>query len=114
MQPGIGAQLVEDERRHVLSRNASAMEGGEIRQGPDWATAWLIGQDGGPNENPVEPAISDDGFLAVLVGVHLLQEKRKDQVVEEKAAVSGAVAGAEPRDANQTGHVLGLHRLDEG
>ena len=87
------------------------MEVGEIRQRPDRAAAGLIVQDGGPNEDPVEPAVSNDGLLAVLVGVHLLQEKRKDHVVEEKAAVSGAVAGAEPGDANQAGHLLGLHRI---
>ena len=64
MQPGIGAQLIQDERRNLLSRYAFAMEVGEIRQGPDRAAAWLIGQDRGPNEDPVEPAVSDDGFLA--------------------------------------------------
>src|SRR4051794_11805665 len=65
------------------------------------------------NQDPVQPAIADDRFLSVLVGVHLLQEKRKDHIVGDKAAVPGTVAGAHPRDANQPRDLLGLHRAHE-
>ncbi len=90
------------------------MEVGEIRQGPDRVTAWLVVQDGGTNEDPVESAVSDEGFLPVLVCVYPLQEKREDHVVKEEAAMPGAVAGADARDADQARDMLGLHRVDEG
>src|SRR6185503_15517216 len=87
MQPGVGVQLVQNEGRNVFSRYGPTMEVGEIRESADRAAAGLVVQDGGTNQDPVEPAVSDDGLLPVLVGVHLRQEKRKDHVVEEKTAV---------------------------
>ena len=73
----------------------------------------LIVQDGGTNEDPVKSAVSDDRFLPILVCVDLLQQKRKDHVVEEKATMPGTIPCAHPRDANQARHVLSLHRADE-
>ena len=100
MQPGIASQLVEDKLRNVFSRYGSSVEVGEIRQRPDRVAAGLVIQDRWANDNPVEPAVSDDRFLSVLVSVHFAQQKWKDQVVEEKAAVPGTVAGANPCDAD--------------
>src|SRR5437660_1359310 len=108
MQPCIAAQLIQDEPCNVFSRYRSPMEVGEIRERADRAAAVLVVQNGRTNKNPIEAAVSDDRLLPVLVGVYLLQEKRKDHVVEEKAAVPGAVTGADARDANQAGDVLGL------
>ena len=98
MQPSIGMQLIQDERRNVCSRYASSMEARKIRQGPDRPAPGLIVQDGGTNEDPVKSAVSDDRFLPVLVCVDLLQQKRKDHVVEEEATVPGTIPGAHPGD----------------
>src|SRR5665213_2132863 len=73
----------------------------------------LIVKDGGTNEDPVESAVSYDRFLPVLVCVHLLQQKRKNHVVEEETTVPSTIPGAHPRDANQARDVLCLHRADE-
>src|SRR4051812_44364587 len=113
MQPGIGAQVIQDERRNVLPRYASSMVVGEIRERPDRAAAGLVVQDGGTDEDPVQPAVSDNRFLPILVGVNLLQQKWKDHIVEEETAVSGTIAGAHPGDANQPSDMLRLHRVDE-
>jgi hypothetical protein len=101
MQPGIVAQLFQDERRNVFSRYGSAMEVGELRERPHRFAVTLVVQDGRTNENPVEAAVSDDRFLPILVGVHLAQEKRMYQLVKEKASVPGTVTRANPGDADQ-------------
>ena len=77
MQPSRDAHLVQNKLRKVLSGYGSAMEAGEIRKRPDRVAAGLIVEDGWPDENPVESGISDDRLLAVLVRVHLSQEKRE-------------------------------------
>ncbi len=81
MQPGIGTQLVQNKPCDVFSRYSSTMEVGKIRQRPDGIAARLVVQHGRTNENPVEAAFSDDRFLPVLVGVHVAQEERENQVV---------------------------------
>src|SRR4051794_16320779 len=99
MQPGIAAQLIQDERCDVFSRYRSAMEVGGIRERPDRVAARFVVQHRRTNKNPVEAAISDDRLLPILVDVYLLEEEREDHVVEQQAAVPGAVAGTEPGDA---------------
>src|SRR3954463_2308098 len=101
MQPRIRAQLVQNEFRNVLSRYRSAVESGEIRERPDLVAAGFVVEDCGTNQNPIEPAISDDAFLPVLVGVDLTQKQREDHLVENEAAVAGAVAGADAGDADE-------------
>jgi len=101
MQPGIGPQLIQDERRNVCARYRAAPKLGEFLKRPDRVAAGLVIQDGGANENPVDAAVPDDRFLPVFVGIDLAQQKREYQSVEEKAAVSGTLAGAHPRDAHQ-------------
>ena len=81
MQPDIGTQLVQNKPCDVFSRYGSTMEVGKIRQRPDGIAARLVVQHGRTNENPVEAAFSDDRFLPVLVGVHVAQEERENQVV---------------------------------
>lgn len=112
MDPGVTAHLVQDKARNICSRYGPAVEAGEIRERADFV-AGLIVEDGGTNEDPIEPATSDDGFLPVLVGVHLAQQKRENQIVEQKSAVTSAVTGSNPCDADQTRDLLGLHRAHE-
>lgn len=75
--------------------------------------ALLVVQDGGADENPVEPAVSDDRLLPVFVVADLAQEKRDNELVEKRAAVPGVVAGAKPRDADQARDLIGLHRAHQ-
>src|SRR5882757_3602269 len=60
------------------------MKVGKIRERADRVAAGLVGQDGGANENPVEPAVSDDSLLPVLVGVHLRKRSGKIRLSKRK------------------------------
>ena len=88
-----------DKLRNVHSRYGSAMEAREVREVRIVLLPGLLLRTDG---NPVELAISDDRFLAVLVRLHLAQEKRENQIIEQEPAVPGTVAGSDPRDKDQT------------
>lgn len=49
------------------------MEARKVGERTNGAAAGFVAQDGGTDEHPVEAALPDDGFLAVLVGVDMAQ-----------------------------------------
>lgn len=87
--------LIEHEARDVLAGDGPAVETGEVGERTDGAVPGLVVQDSGADEHPVQAAVPDDGFLAVLVGVDVAQQ-REDQLVEGETAVTAAVTGADP------------------
>ncbi len=68
----------------------------------------LIVEDGRADENPVEPAVSDDRLLTISAGEHLAQKQREDQLLEQKPAVPDTVDGANSCNANQARDLRGL------
>lgn len=100
MYPIASAHLVQDKLGDIYSRNGPSVEVREVGERAMRAAARLVVQDCRTHEHPVEAALADDGFLPVLVGIYLSQEKRKNQLVEKKPAVPSAVTGADTRDAD--------------
>src|SRR5262249_49427552 len=107
------AHLVQDKAGNVGTRYGSSVEAGQVRERANRASAGFVVENRGPNEDPCKPAIPYDRLLPVLVGVDLTQEERKDQVVEQKSAVTDAVAGADPRNADEPRDFLTLHCVHE-
>ena len=73
-------------------------------QRPQVPAGRLVIQDRGTHEHPIEVALRDDRLLAIFVGVHVPQQQRHDDVIEQEAAMPAAVACADARDGDQSLH----------
>ena len=77
MQKGVVVDLLDEEIRHVGTRDEPACPIARIGQRAIGVRPWPIGQDHGTHDHPVELAPADDTFLHVLVVINAPQEQMK-------------------------------------
>jgi hypothetical protein len=75
MQEGVVVDLLDEEIRHVGTRDEPAHPVARIDQGAIGVRLWPIGQDHGAHDHPVELAIADDAFLHILVVIDVAQQQ---------------------------------------
>ncbi len=89
------------------------MEIPQVGEGSYFLATRFVVEDRWPDDGPGKAAVSQDRFLAVLVGVNLAQQQWKDNFVEQDAPMAGTVTGTDPGDPYEARHTLCLHGVYE-
>jgi len=95
MQKSVVVDLLDEEIRHVGTRDEPACPVARIDQRAIGVRLQPVGQDHGTHDHPVELAVADGAFLNVLVVIDAPQQQMKRHAVK-KPAMAAAVAAPKP------------------